>query len=57
VPDSNLERVDLVARGLQIVEDPTGVGDGTRIAAVEPDQRQDLPEETPWFRRYRHRDR
>lgn len=47
VPDAKLERVDLLASSLQIVEDPAGVGEGTRVPAVEADEREDPPEELP----------
>lgn len=57
VPDPNLERVDSFASSLQPVEDPAGVGEGTFVAAAEPDQRQHPGEELSGVRPYRHRAR
>jgi hypothetical protein len=45
VPDPNLERVDSFASSLQAVEDPAGVGQGARVAAVEPEESQHSGEE------------
>jgi hypothetical protein len=57
VPDPNLERVDSFASGLQTVEDPAGIGEGTRIAALQAEERQHLREEPSGVRGDRHRAR
>jgi hypothetical protein len=45
----------LLASSLQIVEDPSGVGEGTRVSAVEAEERENLPEEPPGIGGCRHR--
>jgi hypothetical protein len=57
VPDAKLERVDLFASSLQIVEDPAGIGEGAGVPTLEAEQCEHLPEELPRGRRYRHHPR
>ena len=55
MPDANLERVDSLACSLEIVEDPAGIGEGTRVSTVEAEERENLPEELPGVGCCRHR--
>jgi hypothetical protein len=53
--EAHLERVDFLAGSLQAVEDPAGVGERTRVPAVETEERENGVDEPPGIRWFRHR--
>lgn len=52
--EAKLERVDFLAGSLQTVEDPAGVGERTRVPAVEPEEPENRADEPPGIPRCCH---
>jgi hypothetical protein len=55
VREPKLELVDFLAGSSQTVEDPAGVCERTRVAAVETEERENRVDEPPGIRWCRHR--